>query len=151
MIAVDKTLNASIEAARAGESGRGFAVVAAQIQKLAEQSNESSRTIEEITNTLISNSDEAVEIMSKVHEIIYSQSGNMTETERIVLEVMNGISTSLEKIEQIESTTIQLESSRNRIVQNVEGLSEIAEQNAASTQETCAQTTEVSNAFEAFE
>ncbi len=142
------SLNASIEAARAGESGRGFAVVAAQIQKLAEQSNESSRTIEEITNTLISNSDEAVEIMSKVHEIIYSQSGNMTETERIVLEVMNGISTSLEKIEQIESTTIQLESSRNRIVQNVEGLSEIAEQNAASTQETCAQTTEVSNAFE---
>ena len=142
------SLNASIEAARAGESGRGFAVVAAQIQKLAEQSNESSRTIEEITNTLISNSDEAVEIMSKVHEIIYSQSGNMTETERIVLEVMNGISTSLEKIEQIESTTIQLESSRNRIVQNVEGLSEIAEQNDASTQETCAQTTEVSNAFE---
>ena len=142
------SLNACIEAARAGESGRGFAVVAAQIQKLAEQSNESSRTIEEITNTLISNSDEAVEIMSKVHEIIYSQSGNMTETERIVLEVMNGISTSLEKIEQIESTTIQLESSRNRIVQNVEGLSEIAEQNAASTQETCAQTTEVSNAFE---
>ena len=35
------SLNASIEAARAGEQGRGFAVVAAQIQKLAEQSNES--------------------------------------------------------------------------------------------------------------
>lgn len=38
------SLNASIEAARAGEQGRGFAVVASQIQKLAEQSNESAKT-----------------------------------------------------------------------------------------------------------
>ncbi|MGN0436384.1 MAG: methyl-accepting chemotaxis protein, partial [Wujia sp.] len=145
------SLNASIEAARAGESGRGFAVVATQIQKLAEQSNESSRRIEEITNALILNSDEAVEIMSRVHKIIDSQSHNMLETEKIVAEVMNGIGTSLEKIEQIETTTVQLEGSRNRIVDAVEGLSEIAEQNAANTQETCAQTMEVSNTFEQIE
>ena len=145
------SLNASIEAARAGESGRGFAVVASQIQKLAEQSNESSRKIDEITNDLIRNSGETVDIMSKVHEIINSQSQNMIETERIVSEVMDGIGNSLEKIEQIETTTEQLESSRNRIVQTVEGLTEIAEQNAANTQETCAQTIEVSNTFEQIE
>ena len=40
------SLNASIEAARAGEQGRGFAVVANQIQKLAEQSNDSAKFIE---------------------------------------------------------------------------------------------------------
>lgn len=145
------SLNASIEAARAGESGRGFAVVAAQIQKLAEQSNESSRQIDEITDDLINNSGEAVSIMRKVDEIINSQSENMIETERIVSEVMDGISNSLEKIEQIESTTVQLENSRNKIVQAVEGLSEIAEQNAANTQETYAQTIEVSNTFEQIE
>lgn len=39
------SLNASIEAAGAGEQGRGFAVVASQIQKLAEQSNESASQI----------------------------------------------------------------------------------------------------------
>ena len=106
---------------------------------------------EEITNTLIKNSDEAVDIMSRVHEIINSQSCNMVETEKIVAEVMDGIGTSLKKIEQIESTTVQLEDSRNRIVQAVEGLSDIAEQNAANTQETCAQTIEVSNTFEQIE
>lgn len=145
------SLNASIEAARAGECGRGFAVVATQIQKLAEQSNESSHVIEEITNDLINNSGETVDIMSRVHEIIDSQSQNMMETEKIVAEVMDGIGTSLKKIEQIESTTVLLEGSRNRIVQAVEGLSEIAQQNAANTQETCAQTIEVSNTFERIE
>lgn len=145
------SLNASIEAARSGESGRGFAVVAAQIQKLAEQSNNSSRVIEKITNDLINNSAETVAIMSNVHEIISSQSQNMIETEQIVAEVMSGIGTSLERIEQIESSTVMLEDSRNRIVQAVEGLSEIAQQNAASTQETCAQTVEVSNTFAEIE
>ena len=145
------SLNASIEAARSGESGRGFAVVAAQIQKLAEQSNNSSRAIEKITNDLINNSAETVAIMSNVHEIISSQSQNMIETEQIVAEVMSGIGTSLERIEQIESSTVMLEDSRNRIVQAVEGLSEIAQQNAASTQETCAQTVEVSNTFAELE
>lgn len=145
------SLNASIEAARSGESGRGFAVVAAQIQKLAEQSNNSSRAIEKITNDLINNSAETVAIMSNVHEIISSQSQNMIETEQIVAEVMSGIGMSLERIEQIESSTVMLEESRNQIVQAVEGLSEIAQQNAASTQETCAQTVEVSNTFAEIE
>ena len=145
------SLNASIEAARAGESGRGFAVVAAQIQKLAEQSNESSLKIDEITDDLIKNSGEAVAIMGKVDEIINNQSQNMLETQRIVDEVMDGINHSLEKIEQIETTTVQLESSRNKIIEAVEGLSELAEQNAANTEETYAQTTEVSNTFEQIE
>ena len=57
------SLNASIEAARAGEQGRGFAVVASQIQKLAEQSNESAQTIESIVATLINDSEKTVHTM----------------------------------------------------------------------------------------
>jgi len=42
------SLNASIEAARAGEHGRGFAVVANEIGKLASQTGESVKEIENV-------------------------------------------------------------------------------------------------------
>jgi len=144
-------LNASIEAARAGESGRGFAVVALQIQKLAEQSNASSRSIEEIINDLMYNSDEAVCAMQHVQEIIKSQSESLQDTESIVAEVSYGIENSASSIRQIDNSTNLLQKEREEIIDLVKGLSEIAELNAADTEETSAVATEVASNFEQLE
>ena len=46
------SLNASIEAARAGEYGRGFAVVAESIQKLADETNKSLKTINDVVEQI---------------------------------------------------------------------------------------------------
>ncbi len=137
------SLNASIEAARAGEQGRGFAVVASQIQKLAEQSNESARQIEEIIDLLIRDSEEAVTTMDGVKTIIAEQSANVEKTGAGFEEVKKGIDISLEGVKSISEDMEKLDEARINVVDVVQNLTAIAEENAAGTQETSASTTEV--------
>ncbi len=141
-------LNASIEAARAGDAGRGFAVVAQQIQNLAEQSNTTSGSIDDIVNTLMKNSELVVDTMAHVQEIIERQGEHITSTEQTVGEVMDEIKSSIEGIKSIESKTKELETARNEIVGIISTLSDIAEANVTDTTQTSGVITEVADSFE---
>ena len=145
------SLNASIEAARAGENGKGFAVVADQIQKLATQSNESSQRIDEIIHQLIADSDKTVETMGKVIETISAQTEHMQQTEAMTQEVMEKIDSSLTSLSIIENSVMYLDQSRNEIIKTVTELSDIAKQNAATTQEVCATVNVVTEGFSQVE
>lgn len=145
------SLNASIEAARAGENGKGFAVVADQIQKLATQSNESSQRIDEIIHQLIADSDKTVETMGKVIETISAQTEHMQQTEAMTQEVMEKIDSSLTSLSVIENSVMYLDQSRNEIIKTVTELSDIAKQNAATTQEVCATVNVVTEGFNQVE
>ena len=139
------SLNASIEAARAGEQGRGFAVVASQIQKLAEQSNDSAKQIDDITNVLIQDSTHAVDTMQGVQQIMAVQSDKMQQTEKRFADVYEGVEKAIGGVGTISGRTESLDDSRSKVVDVVQNLSAIAEQNAASSQETSASVVEVSN------
>lgn len=136
-------LNASIEAARAGEQGRGFAVVALQIQKLAEQSNDSATQIDAITNELIHDSMTAVETMQEVRDVMERQSDKMVKTNDVFQEVNVGVENALNGVVHITDRTEGLDESRSRVIDVVRSLSAIAQQNAAGSEETSASVTEM--------
>ena len=132
------SLNASIEAARAGEQGKGFAVVANQIQKLAEQSNESAHRIAEIIKELLIDSENTVSVMNEVQEIVDEQQEKLKETQRQFNDVSRGIDSSSDETSGIKDQTTHCDSARNKVVDVITNLSAISEENAASTQQTTA-------------
>lgn len=142
------SLNASIEAARAGEQGRGFAVVAGQIQKLAEQSNESARKIEAIVASLIEDSDKAVETMNEVRQIMEEQSEKVDKTSSMFRQLKTGIDQSVNAVDVIAESTKEIDKTRVSVVDSCQSLTSIAEENAASTEETSAAVSELTGLME---
>ena len=138
------SLNASIEAARAGEQGKGFAVVANQIQKLAEQSNDSAMKVQEITNMVMEDSAKAVQTMDKVKLIMESQMQKVDLTGSMFEKVQEEIDHSMDGITNIYEKTEGMDHARDNLLDIVQSLTAIAEENAAGTEESSASVTEVS-------
>lgn len=138
-------LNASIEAARAGEQGRGFAVVADQIQKLAEQCNESALQISKIAKLLVEDSTEAVQTMQYVRDIVQMQDNDMKETNEKLSMVLQGIEDSFIMVNKVTKQTEQMDEARINVIDIVQSLTAISEENAAGTEETLASITLVND------
>lgn len=145
------SLNANIEAARAGEAGRGFAVVADAIQKLAEQSNDTSSSIDHIVNTLLVNAEHVVEAMQHMQEVTGRQNEYIVSTEQSVRAVIDEIHVSIQNIRNIEDRTRELEDARKDMMSVITGLSDIAESNVVNTKETGEVIAKVSECFREVE
>jgi len=141
------SLNASIEAARAGEQGKGFAVVAAQIQNLAEQSNESAKIIDKIINMLILDSNKSVEIINEVKNTMVKQLEKISKTSESFSKVKNGIEYSIDSVNSISIKTNNMDLAKDAVIDGVQNLTAIAEENAAASQQTAASIVEVSSAI----
>lgn len=137
-------LNASIEAARAGDQGKGFAVVASQIQKLAEQSNDSAAQIAAVIKSLLTDSEKMVDIMREVNAVVEEQYKDVEQTADSFADVEKGITHSMTSIQKIAEKTEQMDELRADVIDAVQNLASIAQQNAASTEETTASVMEVS-------
>lgn len=128
-------LNASIEAARAGEQGRGFAVVAEEVRKLAEQSQQA---VKDINNNLLYFAEEIISLVKSI-ELQYTSLEVETKNLEKIRDISSEANDSIKIVSsEINEAIIKL----NKEVKSVEdmfkttdSLAAIAAENASSSQE----------------
>lgn len=137
------SLNASIEAARAGEMGKGFAVVADEIRILSEQSAHSAESIVKVVNLLLKNSNLSVSAINQMTEEMNQQVTMIQNTQNVFDSLNIEVRDVASSIAMIENQMKSIDEIKNRVLNIVENLAAIAEENAASTQETSATVTQL--------
>ena len=132
------SLNASIEAARAGDAGRGFAVVATEIGKLAKDSANAAKKIQEVSQKVITAVDELALEANNMSDFIKTEALNgynqLIDVSKKNQENMNEISNTLNYIEEetahvngtIADINSNLENINIAMDQNAEGISSSA-------------------------
>lgn len=127
-------LNAAIEAARAGEQGRGFAVVADEVRTLAVRTQEATREIKDVIDSLQNEVQNAINVMDKGQKQAIAATEQTSET----IKSLNIIRTAIFKINDmsgaIANTTVNQSSTSKEISQNMMNISNMASDTLNSAQ-----------------
>ncbi len=120
-------LNAAIQAASSGESGREFTVVAQEVQRLADDSENATKKIEELINDIQSDTAAAIASMEKTtQEVVIG--AQLTEQAGAALNNINTLSKNT--AEQIMAASTKLEEKSSEMASvtfEMQGLQKIAQ------------------------
>lgn len=126
-------LNAAIEAARAGEAGRGFAVVADEVRKLASQTQDSVKSIEDVINGMRDKVDQVSQNIEDTKEYSRTSKESVAETLHAVNEIKEKNTIVNDMCQQIAVATEQQISTNQEINVNIDRISNSANNIEAET------------------
>lgn len=137
-------LNAAIEAARAGEAGRGFAVVADEVRNLAKRTRQSTEEIEALVGALHSGTEQATDLMNDSEAMSLSSVELAREAGQVLEDIRQSVSLILGMNAEIASAAQQQTRASEQISQNLDRVSDIADESADSSARTAAASLELS-------
>ncbi|NJJ40078.1 methyl-accepting chemotaxis protein [Paenibacillus apii] len=129
------SLNATIEAARAGAAGRGFMVVAGEIRALADQSKESIALVANITDKIMTEMNETVDVLSEVTPLFAEQMSSVKNTSDIFLSVREQMDGFVASLQSVTSAIDSLKASQTVLSEAMSNVSAVAEQSSATSEE----------------
>jgi methyl-accepting chemotaxis protein len=136
-------LNAAIEAARAGEAGGAFSVVAEEVRKLATEAGTSAERIADIIKDIRQENTKVAEAMTVATREVNAGREALTFTGQALEDIVRVVLNEVRKVQEISGLTQQQTAGAEALVKTIDEIAKVAEDNAASSEQASAATTEL--------
>lgn len=128
-------LNAAIEAARAGEQGRGFAVVAEEVRKLAEQSGNAAKDINDLISRVQIESKKAVQAMNEGNKQVKEGVAVAEQVGKNFSGIIDSIKVLVEQIQSVAAASEQVSAGIQNVTATAEEQTAAMEEVSAATEQ----------------